>query len=146
MFCEGKHRASQCNVVTDVVTRKRLLRQKSTLLSLSFFLSFIMGNCKNQLYKCATCHGKHNISICDGNDRLSQLTEKQPIRCVCGEAKAFHSSVPKSEEVNSDLRDVTQPVRKTSNNVMHVNTGTNCNCVLLQTAIADVSKPNYPNV
>ena len=29
---------------------------------------------------------------------------------------------------------------------MHVNTDTNGNCVLLQTAIADVSKPNDPIV
>ena len=105
-----------------------------------------MCNCKNQLYKCAICHGKHNISICDGNDRLPQPTEKQPIRGVGGEAKGSQSSVPKHEKVNSGLRDFTQPVRKTSNNVMHVNTDTNGNCVLLQTAIADVSKPNDPNV
>ena len=107
-----------------------------------------MRNCKNQLYKCAICNGKLNISICDGNERLPQPTEKQPIRGVLvgGEAKVSHSSVPKSEEVNSGLRDFTQPVRKTSNNVMHVNTDTNGNYVLLQTAIADVSKPNDPNV
>ena len=107
-----------------------------------------MRNCKNQLYKCAICNGKHNISICNGNDRLPQPTEKQPIRGVLvgGETKVSHSSVPKSEEVNSGLRDFTQPVRKTSNNVMHVNTDTNGNCVLLQTAIANVSKPNDPNV
>ena len=68
-----------------------------------------MRNCKNQLYKCAICNGKHNISICDGNDRLPQPTEKQPIRGapVGGEAKVSHSSVPKSEEVNSGLRDFT---------------------------------------
>ena len=105
-----------------------------------------MCNCKSQLYKCAICHPKHNISICDDNDRLPQPTEKQPIRGVGGEAKLAQPSVPKPEEVNSHLRDFTQPVRKTSNNVMHVNTDTNGDCALLQTAKADVSKPNDSNV
>ena len=90
-----------------------------------------MRNCQNQSYKYAICHGKHIISICNGNDRLLQSTEKQLIRGVGGEAKVFHSSVPKPEEVNS---------------VMYVNTDTNYNCVLLQTAVADVSKPNDPYV
>ena len=64
-----------------------------------------MRNCKNQLYKCAIYNGKHNISICDGSDRLPQPTEKQPIRGVLvgGETKVSHSSVPKPEEVNSEL-------------------------------------------
>ena len=36
VFCKGKHKANQCNVVTDVATRKRLfIEAKSTLLSLS---------------------------------------------------------------------------------------------------------------
>ena len=132
-------------MVTDVATRKRLLRQKAHCF-LRLKGVHIMSNCKNQLYKGAICHGKHNILICDGNDRLPQPTEKQPIRGVCGEAKVSQSRVPKPEEVNSGLLDFTQPVRKTSNNVMHVNTDTNGNCVLLQAAIADVSKPNDPDV
>ena len=105
-----------------------------------------MYNRKNQLYKCVICHGNHNISICDGNERLRQPREKQPIRGVGGEAKVYHLSVSKPEEVNSDLRDFTKPVRKTFNNVMHVNADANGNCVLLQTAMADVSKPNDPYV
>ena len=72
----------------------------------------IMRNCKIQLYKCAICHGKHNISTCDGNDRLPEPTEKQPIRGAGGEAKVSQSSVPNPEEINSDLRDVTQPLGK----------------------------------
>ena len=63
-----------------------------------------------------------------------------------GRPKFPIQSVPKPKEVNSDLRGFTQPVRKTSNNVMHVNTDTNGKRVLLQTAIADVSNPNDPNV
>ena len=97
-------------MVTDVATRKRLLRQKACCF-LCLKGGHIKHNCKNQLYKCAICHGKHNISICDGNDRLPQPTENQPIRDARGEAKVSHSSVPKPEEVNSDLRDFTQPVR-----------------------------------
>ena len=109
MFSKGKHRANQYNVVTDVATRKRLLRQK-VLCFLCLKGGHIIRNCKNQLYKCVTCHGKHNISIYDDNDRLPQPTRKQSVRDVGGEAKVSHSSVPKSKEVNSDLRDVTQPV------------------------------------
>ena len=60
-----------------------------------------MRNCKNQLDKSAIGHGKHNISIRDGNDRLPQPTEKQPIRDVGGEAKVSQSCDPKPEEVNS---------------------------------------------
>ena len=105
-----------------------------------------MRNCKNQLYKCAICHGKHYISTCDDYDRLPQPTGKQPIRGVGGEAKVSHSSVSKPEEAYSGLRDFTQPARKASNNVMHVNADTYCNYVLLQTAIADVSKLSYPSV
>ena len=100
----------------------------------------IMCNCKNQLYNCAICLGKY-ISICDGNDRLPQPTEKQPIRGVGVEVKDSSLSAPKSEKVNYDLRDFTQPMRKTSNNVMHVNADPDANCVLFQTAIAGVSKP-----
>ena len=98
VFCKGKHRANQCNVVTDVVTGERLLRQKACCF-LCLREGHIMRYCKNQLYKCAICHGKHNISICEGNDRLPQPPKKQPLRGVVGETKVSLSSVPKPEEV-----------------------------------------------
>ena len=49
VFCKGKHRANQCNVVTDVATRKRLLRQRARCF-LCLKGGHIMRNCKNQLY------------------------------------------------------------------------------------------------
>ena len=49
VFCKGKHRANQCNVVIDVATRKRLLRQKARCF-LCLKGGYIMRNCKNQLF------------------------------------------------------------------------------------------------
>ena len=47
VFCRKNHTASRCDVVTDISTRKSILRKR--------------GRC----YKCVKCKGRHNVSICE---------------------------------------------------------------------------------
>ena len=74
LYCNNKkHPTHRCDTVTDVRSRKSILRRKGRCF-ICLRSGHISSNCDAQ-YKCAECQGRHNISICE--KRVQKQTDKE---------------------------------------------------------------------
>ena len=81
VYCEQQHRSSKCQVVTNVASRRGILRKKAVC-----FVCLRSGhNARNYLsnMKRLKCHKAHHISICDtGVTPKVDFVNLQPLTTV----------------------------------------------------------------
>ena len=76
VYCKsGDHLASRCNSVTNVSTRKTILRKQGRCF-VCLDTGHLMRNCQSK-YTCNKCKKKHHISLCDANTSTSEVPEVQ---------------------------------------------------------------------
>ena len=115
VYCDGKHKSHQCKVVTNHVTRRKILMEKNCCF-ICLRANHLARNCRTNM-RCLKCDRRHHSTICEsyGNN------EEKP-------------------ETTSNKTQQTTPETKESQSTanMHVS---NKNSVLLQTARAFVRVP-----
>ena len=121
-YCRGNHPSKDCKTVTDVQTRKDLLKKYGRCF-VCLRKDHISRNCPSKS-KCHNCNGKHHVSICQ--TKLSAVTPTYP-------ATAVSAPVPPQQGLT------VQPGTNTV--VCYSNSSTP---VLLQTAQATVYNPQRP--
>ena len=124
VYCKQQHRSNKCQVVTNVASRRGILRKKGVCL-VCLYSSHITRNCLSNM-KCLKCHKAHHISICDtGVTPKVGFVNPQPLVTVNQPPEIVAPTV----------------VEENSAHTIFVNVNTS---VLLQTARAVVSRPNDP--
>ena len=73
VFCRKNHTASRCDVVTDISTRKSILRKRGRCY-LCLKTGHIIRQCEAK-YKCVKCKGRHNVSICEPQPPSTQSVQ-----------------------------------------------------------------------
>ena len=76
VFCNREHPPSRCSVVTDIQSRKSILRKKGRCF-LCLQSSHISRNCKST-YRCVKCNSRHNVSICEPPPRQQDPPPADP--------------------------------------------------------------------
>ena len=61
VFCGGDHRSGRCEIITEVLSRKEILRKQGRCY-VCLQKAHTARNCKLE-YKCFNCNGRHNRSI-----------------------------------------------------------------------------------
>ena len=62
VFCNNSHTGENCKTVTNVSSRKNILREKNRCFS-CLNPGYISGNCYSKI-SCFECSGKHHVSKC----------------------------------------------------------------------------------
>ena len=77
-YCRGNHPSKDCKTVTDVQTRKDLLKKYGRCF-VCLRKDHISRNCPSKS-KCHNCNGKHHVSICQ--TKLNAVTPTYPATTV----------------------------------------------------------------
>ena len=66
LFCKGSHWGSNCTEVTDIESRKSILRKQNRCF-ICLKRSHIAKDCRSG-WNCRRCRKSHHVSICSNND------------------------------------------------------------------------------
>ena len=78
VYCGKSHYSWKCFVVTDVSSRKAILRKKGRCFT-CLQCNHISRYCPSK-YKCVKCKRRHNVSICDNNRGTKGTRTVRPVR------------------------------------------------------------------
>lgn len=83
-YCKGKHTSKDCNVVTNIPARKKILRNEGRCF-ICLRKSHIARQCQS-LNTCFRCSGKHHVSVCDNSggkmNERNESTSTTAAMCV----------------------------------------------------------------
>ena len=72
VYCDDKkHISSRCNIITNVETRKNLLKNQGRCF-ICLAKGHVSKNCKAN-YSCVKCKNRHHVSICSAKDDKSKI-------------------------------------------------------------------------
>ena len=80
VFCKEKHVSNRCKNVTDVNTRQDIIKRENRC-----FICLKKGHKARKCridYECFRCKGKHNISLCDLEDKAAGSSGKQAVPSI----------------------------------------------------------------
>ena len=118
VYCEKKHPTWKCNTVTEVRSRKSILRSKGRCY-LCLQTGHISRFCTSK-YRCAKCQGRHNVSICEPKWK-SEKTDSQEIanNVVVKDSRNDSNNYCTSNDIGSKKNDFVQ----ISNNIVESKKG-----------------------
>ncbi|CAB4006889.1 E3 ubiquitin- ligase DZIP3, partial [Paramuricea clavata] len=125
-YCRGSHPSKDCTTVTSPATRQDILR-KTGRCFVCLRKDHISPNCKSTI-RCYSCKGRHHVSICKGKKPPPPPPRDPPE----GHGQRGSNKSKESPSLGTHP-DAT---------VCHT---TSSNCVLLQTARANIYNPDNPN-
>ncbi|CAB4041796.1 Hypothetical predicted protein, partial [Paramuricea clavata] len=125
-YCRGSHPSKDCTTVTSPAARQDILR-KTGRCFVCLRKDHISPSCKSTT-RCYSCKGRHHVSICKGKE-----PPPPPPRDPPEEHGQSGSNKPKESPSLGTHPDAT---------VCHT---TSSNCVLLQTARANIYNPDNPD-
>ena len=103
VFCDQSHASWKCSVVTEISSRKNILRKRGRCY-ICLERNHISPRCPSN-YKCVKCKGRHNVSLCEPN--REKTGEKKDEKSA--EKVASHVTVeeevekPKDEVKNEEM-------------------------------------------
>ena len=118
VYCEKQHPTWKCNTVTEVRSRKSILRSKGRCY-LSLQIGHISRFCTSK-YRCAKCQGRHNVSICEPKWK-SEKTDSREIanNAVVKDSRNDSNNYCTSNDIGRKKNDFVQ----ISNNVVESKKG-----------------------
>ena len=132
-YCRRDHPSSKCNVITDINSRKAILRNKAKCF-ICLKSGYIARNCNS--HRCFKCRNRHHISICDKenpairhptpkyNERTPKYNERMP---------KYNERTPKYNERTPHYNERTPEYQTVNTNFTGITTSVRTN-TLLQTA------------
>ena len=66
MFCKGNHRASECQVVTNIDERREILKKQGRCFNCLRRGGHLARNCDTKI-QCFKCSGRHHLAVCNSS-------------------------------------------------------------------------------
>ena len=66
MFCKGNHRASECQVVTNIDERREILKKQGRCFNCLRHGGHLARNCDTKI-QCFKCSGRHHLAVCNSS-------------------------------------------------------------------------------
>ena len=66
MFCKGNHRASECQVVTNIDERREILKKQGRCFNCLRRGGHLALNCDTKI-QCFKCSGRHHLAVCNSS-------------------------------------------------------------------------------
>ena len=118
-YCRRDHPSSKCNVITDINSRKAILRNKAKCF-ICLKSGHIARNCNSRM-RCFKCRNRRHISICDKenpairhptpkyNERTPHYNERTPH--YNEQTPHYNERTPEYQTVNRNFTGITTSVR-----------------------------------
>ena len=137
-FCKGNHNTVECHVVTDVQERKKILRNTGRCFLCLRKAGHLARDC-DACVKCFRCRGHHHVALCHKHLQFGG-SEKQK-----GNKKAIGDENDKGRNKSSSHTTESEPQKAPNKAFCGVNTDSDSQGVLLQTAFVTAMNPQYPS-
>ena len=66
LFCKGNHRASECQVVTNIDERREILKKQGRCFNCLRRGGYLARNCDTKV-QCFKCSGRHYLAVCNSS-------------------------------------------------------------------------------
>ena len=66
LFCKGNHRASECQVVTNIDERREILKKQARCFNCLRRGGHLARNCDTKI-QCFKCSGRHHLAVCNSS-------------------------------------------------------------------------------
>ena len=66
LFCKGNHRASECQVVTNIDERREILKKQGRCFNCLRRVGHLARNCDTKI-QCFKCSGRHHLAVCNSS-------------------------------------------------------------------------------
>ena len=102
IYCGESHPSWKCGVVTDVTSRKNIIRRKGRCY-ICLQSGHISRKCESK-YKCVKCKGRHNVSICEpprenrGDKPPEKYQPPEQVKSIALNARNYVASVVRNRE------------------------------------------------